>query len=374
VTAQSDKSRVKVPSVLTKARGPATELLAASNLKAVFVGELTGLATAQSPAAETWVTSGSRVTVTLANPPAIVPSLDGLTRDQAQLRLRNASLTEGAVAGDKFPGSTVVAQSIVAGSEEPRGTAVGFTLRAPAIAQPAPAPLIPLGVPAASGPNPAAVVDQPQQIKVPLLQNKTLAEARATLAGVRLAQGAVSGSPDGLVDTQSPLPEGLVPAGTAVGFHLKLETVPVPNVVQDAPSAAAKRFAVFKLKPRFEYASDVNRTRALVVVSQTPEAGTDVEIGSSVTVVLGNAPLPVWVWPITALGSVLGLVGLGKLIRRSPTHSFKPADWTLSPRQAVPQIRLGQNSPKLQFCFGLQHHAPPALYRIEREPTLMRRR
>jgi beta-lactam-binding protein with PASTA domain len=375
ITTQPGDSRVRVPSVLKKNQTTAMDLLSAAHLQATFSGELTGVATAQHPEAGQWAPSGSNVAVTLANPPAIVPSLYGLTLQQAQLQLQKALLAEGPASGNNAQGSTVVGQSIVAGSEEPRGTLIGVTLAAPAQAtgSPTPGSSIPSGTPNQPASNPAPVVDQPVEIRVPSLQNKSLDEAKATLAVVRLL-GSPTGSLQGVVDTQNPGAGKLVPAGSQVDFHLKLETVSVPNVLQDAQSAAAKRLGTFGLKPRYHYAADRNSFRALVVVSQTPTAGTDVAIGSSVTVVMGNAPLPGWVWPAAAGTGVLGLVGIRKLIRRGRNRTVNPADWILSPRKAIPQVRIGQGgSPKIQFSFGLRHHAPPACYRSKRQPILTRK-
>lgn len=198
-----------------------------------------------------------------AEPPAStaeVPSLAGMSLDAAGEVLQARGLTLRV--SDKQPHATVpvdavVAQEPLAGSVLPTQSPVSVTL--------------------SSGP--------PQKAPLPDVSGQSLANAMRALEAAGLVVGTVTGPPDGLVDHSEPAAATPVAPGARVSLALVAEGVPVPKLIGLSWPRARKVLKESGLEPgkvRVRY--DDNRD-ALIVLQQSPEAGTSVAPGSSVDIV-----------------------------------------------------------------------------------------
>ena len=373
------RKTVRVPK-LQGTRNDASRDLEVAHLRASFTGDAGGTVVQEYPTAGTEVPLGSIVTVTLAIPEAIVPSLNGLTLEQATDRLKVNSLRPGKIEGENTPGSTVTSQYPPAGAQAPPGTEVEVTLTAPQ--QPP--------------------QEAPPPIYVPNLKKMNLSDADAALIKVGLRTGQVKGSKAGLVSDQQPQAGTTVQTDTAVNFTLSLPTVVVPNVMDDTEAIATASLENFGLLPKISRAKSWNESAQHVVVLQDPSAGNSVDVGSQVIVILGNqtpppspgrnllgrivAALPLapwWFWLV--VGLPLGAIGAGaiKTIARHKPEAPKPeapkisptANCTLKPKSATSEIRFGSHGvPKVQFTITLRDRDSVGRCRVDREPAVRRKR
>jgi serine/threonine-protein kinase len=125
------KPRVEVPQVTGRRFDDAAAVLAAAHLQATRSVEFNdlpkGLVVRTEPAAGSGATWGSTVTVVVSKGPdlVVVPDVVGLSRKQAEQRLREAGLRWSYV----FPiGRQVVQQSPQAGDKAKRGSEVHLLL------------------------------------------------------------------------------------------------------------------------------------------------------------------------------------------------------------------------------------------------------
>jgi beta-lactam-binding protein with PASTA domain len=121
----------------------------------------------QYPPDGTEVPLGSLVTVTLGIPEVVVPSLYGMSLEQASDKLKENSLHTGKIEGENTPGSTVSSQYPPPGAQEPPGTDVALTM-----------------TPAQQSPP----IEAPS-IYVPNLEKMNLSDADAALAKIGLRTG-----------------------------------------------------------------------------------------------------------------------------------------------------------------------------------------
>jgi serine/threonine-protein kinase len=142
---------------------------------------------------------------------------------------------------------------------------------------------------------PAGRTHVPTRVLVPELEGATLAEAfaRARRAGVQLdviqGIGAGRGAPD-VVLQQRPTAHVAVPLGTRVRVEVPFGTA-VPDLVGQAPEAAALRVWEAGLRLELEGGLPLRRP-GLVIVAQTPAAGTVVPADTVVRAVLGRGVDP----------------------------------------------------------------------------------
>lgn len=367
---------VRVPK-LQGTREDASRDLEIAHLKASFTGDAGGNVVQQYPQYGTEVPAGSIVTVTLAIPEVIVPTLDRLTLEQAIERLKKNYLQPGSIEGENTPESTVTSQYPPAGAQAPPGTAVEVTLTAPQEPSQEPRP----------------------PIYVPNLKKMNLRDAEAALMKVGLRAGQVQGSKAGLVSAQQPEAGTAVQADTAVDFTLSLPAVVVPDVMDDTEPVATASLQNFGLLPKISRAKNWGENAQHVVVKQYPSAGSSVDVGSPVVVILGNLrrppppnlldrilvalPLaPWWFWLV--VGLPLGGIGAGviKAIAghkpeafKSEAHKAPPAaHCTLEPESATPRVRFGSHGVlKVQFTVTLRDRDGVARCRIDREPAVRRK-
>jgi len=386
VNAQEQQNRqTQVPYLTGKTAEAAKPLAEAARLRLHVIGEVGGLVAQQSPPAGRSVRVGSIVTVTLALPQTVVPSLIGLRLSEITSILEKSYLRLGDVSGQNSDGATTNFQTVPAGTEVPRGTPIGITLYTP---------------PSSPQPQPAQNPDQTPQappdrrVDVPSLLTLTRDQAINVLTSTNLKPGRITGPAAGIVNDQSPVGI-LVDPGSTVDFSLALPPVIVPLVLQDSQSVAESRLRTFSLVPLFRQSADWEPTVTHIVIKQVPDAGATVDAGSSVTIYIGNATpppnwwekLPIWKWPASA--AVLGLLVFGtwRLVPRPPpnppltdtgasngTHSVSPlATCTLTPHRAEAHIRIADGrSPILHFKLTLHRRPAEGQYTIDEEPAISR--
>jgi beta-lactam-binding protein with PASTA domain len=370
----SQQKMERVPQLDGDSRDVASRLLQAAHLKGAFTGDMGGVVTQQSPPAGKSVEPGSTVIVTLALPQVIVPSLYGMTVAQATQTLGEASLQRGTIDGENTEEATVTSQSPTAGTHVPPDTAVAVSV------SPAQQP-VPPSVP---------------PVIVPNLAKMNGREAAAALASVGLRTGHVKGPPTGFVSDQAPTGGNTVEAGTSVDFTLVAATVVVPDVMKDSEAVAEERLKVFSLQPKISRAKDWNANAVHVVVEQRPSAGTNVDLGSAIDVVIGNVtpppptwrrvlgqvvtalPLaPWWIW--LAIGVPLGAVAAGvikKVVGQKPktAHLTPPAACTLTATRTMAKTLIRPSGgPTVEFTLGLRDSEFVARCRVESEPAVRRK-
>jgi len=367
---------VRVPK-LQGTRDDASRDLEIAHLRASFTGDAGGSVVQQYPQSGTEVPAGSIVTVTLAIPDVIVPSLDRLTLEEAIEKLRKNSLQPGKIKGENTPESTVTSQYPPAGAQAPLGAEVEVTLTAPQQPSQGPPPLI----------------------YVPNMKKMNLSDAHAALTNVGLRAGQVNGSKAGLVSDQQPQAGTTVQADTPVDFTLSLPTVVVPDVVDDTEPVATASLENFGLLSKISRAKNWDEHAQHVVVKQDPSAGSIVDMGSPVVVILGNltpppspnllgrivAALPLapwWFWLV--VGLPLGAIGAGVIkaiaghkpeaVRPEAPKALPVAHCTLEPESATPRIRFGSHGVlKVQFTVTLRDRDSVARCRVDREPAVRRK-
>jgi beta-lactam-binding protein with PASTA domain len=268
---------VKVPNVVGQTQADAKATLEAAGLK---VGEVTekestsvapGVVSKQSPDAGSNVDGGSAVTLEVGAAPQVpqvkVPKVTGLTESDAAIELARVGLAVGDV---QYVSDPVVA----AGHVKSQDPAQGASLPA--------------------GSKVALVVSEGTQTgTVPNVVGLTEADATGALeAGgfaVKVSRVASADVEPGLVASQAPAAGDQAASGSAVTIEVSKgssETAKsvVPDVVGLDVPAALKALSDAKLKPTFEF---VTSDQLLLVIEQDPVAGTEVDPGTTVLVVVG---------------------------------------------------------------------------------------
>ena len=430
------KTTRPVPELSGKTRSIAERMVRAANLVLEVNGDNNGTVTHQSPPAKTFVERGTTVSITLGLPDSTVPDLYGMTLNQAAARLEQSSLGLGDVIGQQTSTSTVQSQTVQPGTDLPRNSSVGITIYS---APPPPPPTATVPVPeldkltrdhaisalvtaglqagAINGPDAGLVQSQSPAAKTPVdrgssvgfvlaippvavpnLNKSTRAEAIATLAAVGLKPGIVTGPSSGLVngESQSPPTGTQIDTGSLVSFSLLMPQVIVPALVREPQTEAEARLGVYGLVPAVTHTTDWDPETSHIVVAQQPDAGTAVDVGSSVAVIMGNVPpppnlwqrLPFWKWP-AALGA-LSLLGwtVWKLFRKNQLPAsdgtkrtdqqkqpfLTPPVPTLASHPVSPHIEIGDNgAPGLRFKITLHDTTVSASYTNGKEPMLTRK-
>jgi beta-lactam-binding protein with PASTA domain len=262
---------------------------------------------------DVFIPGGERGGGLVQTPPTTVPDLSGLTEQEARDYLAKARLKVGEItkaeAGIK-PG-TVLKQDHTPGSEVAVGTPVGFAIAIPIT------------------------------VIVPDVVGSTERDASATLNKFRLRTGAVgsepSRSPSGRVLAQGPKAGDRVQVGSAVDLVIARPIeVAVPQLV-----GRAQREAIDVLKGAELVGGatlEESRQPAGTVLSQQPEAGTRVVIGSTVDFVTAT-PVTVLAPQLTGRtqAEAIGLLTGAELVlgAASEEESRRPAGTVLSQRPAA---------------------------------------
>ena len=223
----------------------------------------------QDPAGATEVERGSTVTVTFSAGPdtVAVPDLAGLTQSEAEQKLEEAKLTLGEVTQAN---SASVEQDHVIESKPAEGQAI-------------------------SEGSSVDIVTSTGQVKLPNLVGMTENQAKDAISKLRLFSSSSTEESDetpGTVISQSPQP-GNVSQGSEVAIVIAKKKAPektqVPDVVGQSAADAQVALGDSSLNAQitFEPSDTVpNGT----VISTDPPAGTEVDVSSSVTVVVSSGP------------------------------------------------------------------------------------
>jgi beta-lactam-binding protein with PASTA domain len=212
-----------------------------------------------------------------------VPSLDGLTQNEASNRLEKLRLQIGSVSSRQGKGKvgTIYDQKPRAGSWVNGGAKIDVAI-----------------VQAPSNYSGAEVFVPPLYVIVPNLRGQTKDAAAEILAKYRLRLGEVSqGEASVLTGTiygQMPTSESKVPVGTTVRIYVAGAPpkiiVKVPNLL-NMDIAAARAALTQENLQLGEVSSDESDATPNSVTSQSPQADTLVERGSSVGIVVAQ-PIP----------------------------------------------------------------------------------
>jgi len=233
-----------------------------------------GSVISQNPVAGTSVESGSAVDLVISSGPcdAVVPDVVGLTLEAAQaaLSVYSFSVNVSESCSDTVPAGSVISQS-------PAG-----------------------GTPATQGPGTVvnlAVSTGPCPVTVPDVTGQTESAATAAITGAGLAVGTVTQVcsdtvPAGQVISQNPAAGTSVQPGSAVDLVISSGpcVVPVPNVVGQAQAAAQAAIEASGLAVGQVTTQCSDTVPAGDVISQNPDANTQVAPGSAVSLVVSAGP------------------------------------------------------------------------------------
>jgi beta-lactam-binding protein with PASTA domain len=230
----------------------------------------------QSPIAGTQVATGSAVALVVSSgPPQVaVPNVVGLTQAAATTAITGANLTVGAVttaSSTTVPSGSVISQSPIAGTQVVTGSAVALVVSS-----------------GSSGPS---------QVAVPNVVGLTQAAATTAITGANLTVGAVTTAfsstvPAGSVLSESPIAGTQVAAGSAVALVVasNLPQVVVPDVVGLTQGIATSAITGANLEIGAITTASSTTVPTGSIISQSPAAGTQVTIGSTVTLVESSGP------------------------------------------------------------------------------------
>lgn len=200
-----------------------------------------------------------------------VPSVAGMTQEQATAALEKSGLTVGSIDATQSSGvaeGTVVAQDPPAGEKAREGDAVDLV-----------------------------VVSGKPMVVVPDVRNMNQAEATKAITDAKL-QVSVTRQPSNTVDkgdviSQSPAAGQQVPEGTTVGIVIsdgeQVSNVTVPQVTGLTRADAEKALTEAGLKPvvALNPSTDVAKD---VVITQLPESGESVAPGTSIGIIVSSGP------------------------------------------------------------------------------------
>lgn len=259
---------VKVPDLKGKTQADAEKLLQEQKLVGVAAtpqesSEVQpGQVFKQSIAAGTVVKEGARVEFTVALAPSTVkvPNLVGLTSDEAHAALTAAGLgfDHTAAYNDRVPNDKVISQSIAAETSVKSGTTVSVVV--------------------SLGKKPE------EKVAVPNVLTYSWHDAEATLESAGLT-ARYTGDPAGDVVAQDIEPGTMVDPNTMVTVTLEKSAVmvTVPDLVGMSPSSAEDILGDLNL------VLDLDGGIHGTIVSQSPEAGAQVEERTTVTAVVDSS-------------------------------------------------------------------------------------
>ncbi len=271
-TTQPAVNLIEVPSLVGTTVEQAGEKIRAANFKAGKITERVspsrvGLILEQMPDAYALAEAGTAIDLVVArSQDTQVPNLVGMVKDEALKAVTSRGLSAGKVTGEASgsPEGTIIAQSLEAGSMVLLGTIIDL------------------------------VYAETQRVKVPLVTQMPLKQAKTVLQKALLQVGKVdeepSQWPDGAVLKQNPQSGEEAPAQSAVDLVVSKQIqVAVPKLVGSMLESAEKKLksaglVVGKVVQRRE------KGRAGIVLTQEPEAGANVPVGSRVDLVI-IAPL-----------------------------------------------------------------------------------
>ncbi len=277
----SGPAQVAVPNVVGETQAAATAALTSAGL---LLGTVTaqssstvpsGSVISENPAAGTRVNAGSAVKVVVSSGPAqvAVPNVVGDPQATAASALTSAGLVLGTVttqASSTVPSGSVISENPAAGTQVNAESAVNLVV--------------------SSGVG---------QVAVPNVVGETQATATAALTSAGLVLGTVttqasSTVPSGSVISESPAAGTQVNSGSAVNLVVSSGTtqVAVPNVVGETQAAATTTITTAGLVVGTVTTQSSSSVPSGSVIGENPTAGTQVNGGSAVNLVVSSGPLP----------------------------------------------------------------------------------
>lgn len=272
--------QVSVPDVVGLSQADAEAALVAADLGPGTITEQNSLTVAagqvisQNPAAGVTVDESSLVALVISLGPVqvTVPSVTGLAQATAEAAIAAADLVVGSVSTDNHP--TVPTGDVI--SQNPAGGTVVDEQSTVDI-------VVSLG---------------PVQVTVPSILGESQASAEATIVAAGLTVGVVTTSnsttvPAGEVITQDPAPGAIVDEGSAVNFVVSLGPVQVdvPDVGGLSQAAAEAAITGAGLAVGTVTTAQSDTVPIGDVISQDPLAGTTVDEGSSVNLLISTGDL-----------------------------------------------------------------------------------
>jgi beta-lactam-binding protein with PASTA domain len=340
---------VAVPNVMGETQAVATAAITSAGLVLGTVTTQTssttpsGTVISQSPAAGTQVNTGSAVNLVVSLGPGqvAVPNIVGQAQAAATAAITGAGLVLGTVttqSSSTVPSGIVISQSPAAGKQVNVGSTVNFVVSSGAGQVPVPDVLgetqaaattsittaglvlgtvtiqssstVPSGSVIGQSPAPATQVNVGSavnlivssgaaKVAVPNMVGDTQAAATTALTTAGLVLGTVTTQPSGIVASgsvisQSPAAATQVNAGSAVNLVVSSGAgqVAVPNVVGETQAAATTSITSAGLV----LGTVTNQSSSTVpsgsVISENPGAGTEVNAGSAVNLVISSGPVP----------------------------------------------------------------------------------
>jgi beta-lactam-binding protein with PASTA domain len=280
-TGPTAPKQVSVPNV-------AGETQAAASTALTNAGLVSGTATTQSnstvpsgdvisenPSAGMLVNAGSAINLVVSLGPAqvVVPNVVGETQAAAAAALTSVGLVLGTVTtqpSSTVPSGNVISQSPAAGTQVKAGSAVNLVV--------------------SSGAG---------QVAVPNVVGDTQAAATTSITSAGLVLGTVTTQPSsnvasGNVISQTPAAATRVNGGSAVNLVISsgLAQVAVPNVVGETQAAATTALTTAGLVLGTVTPQSSSTVPSGSVISENPAAGTDVNSGSAVSLVVSTGPVP----------------------------------------------------------------------------------
>jgi len=289
-----------VPNVVGATQTAATTAITGASLVLGTVTNATsgtvpiGNVISESPAAGTPVNGGTAVDLVISSGVA-VPNVVGITQTAAATAITSAGLVVGTVTtatSSTVPIGSVISESPVAGTPVNGGTAVNLVL--------------------SSG------------VAVPNVVGATQAEATTAITGAGLVLGTVTTAsstvPIGNVISESPAAGTPVNGGTAVDLVLS-SGVAVPNVVGATQAAATTAITGASLV----LGTVTNATSGTVpignVISESPAAGTPVNGGTAVNLVISSGVTVPNVVGATQTAATTAITGAGLALGTVTTAS-----------------------------------------------------
>jgi beta-lactam-binding protein with PASTA domain len=278
------EDRVEVPNLIGVEKELAEELIKSAGLSVGDVKEITsltrpGLVVGQSPEAYAKAPAGTKVDLIVSRVASTkTPNLIGLDLKTATSAILSVGLEKGQISERQ--------------SRSKPGTVIGQN--------PEPEALIEKGFPV------DLVIAKPEDVVTPNLIDRPESEVENTLAGLGLVLGvlsySVSRQSPGLVLSQDPKPNLVVPHGTPVNVTIsKSQTGRVPDLTGKAESEAEQLLREAGLSWGKRTVKPSTREEG-TVIGQTPEPGQDVATGTDVDVVLATRRIE----SVTGIGPMLG--------------------------------------------------------------------
>lgn len=278
------EDRVEVPNLIGVEKELAEELIKSAGLSVGDVKEITsltrpGLVVDQSPEAYARAPADMKVDLIVSRVASTkTPNLIGLDLNTATSAILSVGLVKG--------------QTSERQSRSKPGTVIGQN--------PEPEALIEKGSPV------DLVIAKPEEVATPNLIGRPESEVENTLAGSGLVLGvlsySVSRQSPGIVLSQNPKPNLVVPAGTPVDVIIsKPQTVRVPDLTGKAETEAEQLLREAGLSRGRRTVRPSTREEE-TVIGQTPEPGQDVATGTAVDVVLATRRIE----SVNGIGPMLG--------------------------------------------------------------------